>query len=68
MVISLKIEAYFVCSVVYLVDVVHIFVFMEITFGENHRSGEACTAYVTFKDAYSQETACLLSVSKFYPN
>ncbi|PON40202.1 Splicing factor-like protein [Parasponia andersonii] len=26
------------------------------------RSGEyACTAYVTFKDAYSQETACLLS-------
>ena len=29
-----------------------------------HRSGnEACTAYVTFKDAYSQETACLLSVS-----
>ena len=31
--------------------------------GKN-RSGEfACTAYVTFKDAYSQETACLLSVS-----
>ncbi|EXB63852.1 hypothetical protein L484_021125 [Morus notabilis] len=28
------------------------------------RSGEyACTAYVTFKDAYSQETACLLSVN-----
>ncbi|KAF3431433.1 hypothetical protein FNV43_RR26164 [Rhamnella rubrinervis] len=25
------------------------------------RSGEACTAYVTFKNAYSQETACLLS-------
>lgn len=26
------------------------------------RSGDdACTAYVTFKDAYSQETACLLS-------
>lgn len=30
------------------------------------RSGDfACTAYVTFKDAYSQETACLLSVSEF---
>lgn len=25
--------------------------------------GDACTAYVTFKDAYSQETAVLLSVS-----
>lgn len=31
--------------------------------GKN-RSGEcACTAYVTFKDAYAQETAVLLSVS-----
>lgn len=29
-----------------------------------YRSGDyACTAYVTFKDAYAQETACLLSVS-----
>lgn len=31
-----------------------------------NRSGDyACTAYVTFKDAYSQETAVLLSVSVF---
>lgn len=31
-----------------------------------YRSGEyACTAYVTFKDAYALETAVLLSVS-FY--
>lgn len=27
-----------------------------------YRSGDyACTAYVTFKDAYAQETACLVS-------
>lgn len=41
---------------------------MEITFWrEYHRSGEcACTAYVTFKDAYSQDTACLLSVSNSF--
>lgn len=31
-----------------------------------NRSGEcACTAYVTFKDAYALETAVLLSVSFF---
>ena len=32
-------------------------------FCENRSGEDACTAYVTFKDAYSQETACLLSVS-----
>ncbi|CAL1382837.1 unnamed protein product [Linum trigynum] len=32
------------------------------------RSGDyACTAYVTFKDAYAQETAVLLSVRRYNP-
>ncbi|PNX91843.1 protein vip1-like [Trifolium pratense] len=35
---------------------------LEIKITEPDQSGDyACTAYVTFKDAYSQETACLLS-------
>lgn len=33
-----------------------------------YRSGEyACTAYVTFKDAYALETAVMLSVSFIHP-
>lgn len=44
-------------------DVLDFFAFSgAIELVEIVRSGEdACTAYVTFKDAYSQETACLLS-------
>ncbi|XP_022988849.1 binding partner of ACD11 1-like [Cucurbita pepo subsp. pepo] len=44
-------------------DVLDFFAFCgPIELVEIIRSGEdACTAYVTFKDAYSQETACLLS-------
>nr|XP_025699138.1 binding partner of ACD11 1 isoform X2 [Arachis hypogaea] len=44
-------------------DLHHFFAFSgAIEHVEIVRSGDcACTAYVTFKDAYSQETACLLS-------
>ncbi|XP_027345827.1 binding partner of ACD11 1-like [Abrus precatorius] len=44
-------------------DVYDFFAFSgAIEYVEIVRSGDsACTAYVTFKDAYSQETACLLS-------
>lgn len=39
---------------------------MILVFFAWNRSGDyACTAYVTFKDAYSQDTACLLSVSVY---
>ncbi|KAK7386960.1 hypothetical protein VNO78_27371 [Psophocarpus tetragonolobus] len=43
-------------------DVYDFFAFSgAIEYVEIIRSGEACTGYVTFKDAHSQETACLLS-------
>ncbi|KAL4015832.1 hypothetical protein IC575_023435 [Cucumis melo] len=47
-------------------DVLDFFAFSgAIELVEIVRSGDdACTAYVTFKDAYSQETACLLSGAK----
>lgn len=42
--------------------------FEDFLFRENRSGEDACTAYVSFKDAYSQETACLLSVSILIPN